>query len=201
MPDYLSREATSDFFFNCTLSRDLGVIDQGVLLDRLAALSSLGRRTYGSVVLSREILAANDWSLDEFVWRDDEDARRSNGNPDRRSHTEPSENRPKRVLFRLVTKIGGESWDFHRYDADWFPSVPHGHKSSGRPREKLDPYLGWVYIGSKQTRRLPRSEIVRLWNDDKFRDSARASISYYLEHFPQYTGWRVANPQVLPRRR
>jgi hypothetical protein len=88
---------------------------------------------------------------------------------------------------------------FHRYDDDFFPSVPHGHRKDAR--RKLDAYLGWVYSGSAQQSREPRWKIVALWNEAAFRDLARASIHYFVERHPAYVGWRVRNPLRLPRRR
>jgi hypothetical protein len=61
--------------------------------------------------------------------------------------------------------------------------------------------LGWVYQGSRQIRRETRARIISLWNDSGFRNMAQAAVNFYLTRFPQYGGWRVQNPRVLPRRR
>lgn len=89
------------------------------------------------------------------------------------------------------------NWEFHQADDDFFPSIPHGHEYGNR-QLKLDVYLGWIYFKDKQLRRIERTLIVRLWNDRSFRDFARTAIEYYLDHFPRYSGWRVADPRLLP---
>jgi hypothetical protein len=102
-------------------------------------------------------------------------------------------------LFFIPSGITGlTSWQFHPFDDDFFPSIPHGHnrKNDGI---KLDPYLGWIYRGSRQTAREERRKIVALWNDDGFRRAALLAIDYYLNHHPTFTGWRVSNPRRLPR--
>lgn len=88
---------------------------------------------------------------------------------------------------------------FHKYDADFHPSIPHGHFKGGN-QPKLDPYLGWVYRGAKQIQREPRNSIVALWNEADFREFALGAIAYYMGAFPNYR-WRVPNPRRLPRRR
>lgn len=110
------------------------------------------------------------------------------------------EDEPQNLCFVAAGKVGLSDWEFHQYDADHHPSVPHGHWQ-GKSRPKLDPYQGWVYEGTRQTGRVPKRKIIGLWNDQKFRDFSLAAIHYYLDHHPQYGGWRVARPLRLPRRR
>lgn len=103
-------------------------------------------------------------------------------------------------LLQLIVGVDGGKWKFNQYDADFFPSVPHGHLAEKETR-KLDVYLGWIYEGTQQLRRVRRSLIINLWNDKKFRDLAARAIDYYLDHYPSYTGWRVSNPRKLPVKR
>ncbi len=101
----------------------------------------------------------------------------------------------------LIAKVNGlEEWHFHQYDDDFFPSVPHGHWLN-KKSPKLDSYLGWVYEGTRQIRRMRRSLIVDLWNNQEFRLFASTAIDYYLAHHSSYNGWRVSNPKKLPARR
>jgi len=66
--------------------------------------------------------------------------------------------------YRFFSGVRGlKEWVFHQYDPDFHPSVPHGHFQR-RNQPKLDPYLGWVYRGSKQIDRKPRQAIIDLWN-------------------------------------
>jgi len=102
------------------------------------------------------------------------------------------------VLQLIIQGISGLSqWDFHEYDVDYFPSVPHGHNIADR--KKLDAYLGWVYDKTHKVYRLKRKVIVYLWNNDSFRTYARSSIRWYMTAYPSYR-WRVPYPLVIPRR-
>jgi hypothetical protein len=104
-------------------------------------------------------------------------------------------------LLRLVVAgdTGLHQWDFHQYDDDFFPSIPHGHLRQDRMK-KLDVYRGWIYRDDRQVGREPRWKIVALWNDEKFRTFASVAVQYYLITFPRYR-WPIAHPQRLPRRR
>lgn len=109
----------------------------------------------------------------------------------------PFHNSP--VFALIVTNISGMTeWVFHQYDRDFFPSIPHGHNTDSR--RKLDPYLGWIYLGSAQAGRVKRQTITFLWNDHRFRAFTGKSIQWYRSTFPRFH-WRVPNPMKLPRKR
>ena len=59
------------------------------------------------------------------------------------------ENRPG--VHRFIKSVGGEVWQFHRYDADPWPSKPHGHNLN--TGEKLDLAGGWIYDRNRNPRR------------------------------------------------
>jgi hypothetical protein len=101
--------------------------------------------------------------------------------------------------FCAAGRTGLSHWFFHQGDPDFFPSIPHGHRVSGK-RKKLDAYRGWIYREDQQAGREPRWKIIALWNDEKFRAFASTAIAYYLAAFPGYQ-WRVPNPMRLPRLR
>ena len=100
-------------------------------------------------------------------------------------------------IFFRTGKIS--KWEFHKTDSDFFPSIPHGHAITNN-KIKLDAYRGYIYKNNKQFDRETRQFIIDLWNDIKFRDTARETIIYYLNTFPHYI-WRVPNPLLMPRRR
>lgn len=91
------------------------------------------------------------------------------------------------------------SWEFHKGDDDFYPSIPHGHLIAD-DKVKLDAYLGNVYNRGEFKYREPRESIVMLWNDEKFRKFAAESIEYYLSTHPHHN-WRVSDPKRLPRTR
>lgn len=112
----------------------------------------------------------------------------------------PGLSKDKNGEFQFLSrKKGLTDWVFHQYDADFHPSIPHGH-FQGKKQPKLDAYLGWIYRGSKQEGRLGRSLIIELWNDDEFRIFAYTSIQSYMREFPNFN-WRVTDPLKIPRRR
>ena len=99
----------------------------------------------------------------------------------------------------IVTGIAGMNrWVFHKYDRDFFPSVPHGHEN-GCSR-KLDPYLEWVYKMTAQIARENRKTIIALWNNEPFRIYASESIRWFTTEYPRFK-WRVQNPHKIPRKR
>jgi hypothetical protein len=103
--------------------------------------------------------------------------------------------------FLSETGILGSPWRFHQSDDDFFPSIPHGHLKTA-DHIKLDAYLGYTYDTKKNNVRLARETktfIATLWNNEKFRVFALRAIDYYLDRFPGYLGWRVANPRRLPK--
>lgn len=104
-------------------------------------------------------------------------------------------------LLHFISATSGKisKWEFHKTDSDFFPSIPHGHAIINN-KIKLDAYRGYIYNNNFQTDREKRQFIIDLWNDSKFRDSARETIIYYLNTFPHYN-WRVLNPLRIPRRR
>jgi len=87
-------------------------------------------------------------------------------------------------------------WEFHQYDRDYFPSIPHGHRKGSI--RKLDAYRGWVYERADQVERESRKLIIALWNDNKFREFARKAILFYMSEYPRFL-WRVRQPLRLPR--
>lgn len=206
MTDVISREAARDFLHLTVRSYDSGMIGKTVLLERLVVLVSLGRRTDRAVALAREVLDDTGWISEGNGWSNDI----SDGGAPPRSKTTRSEGSSDeeqdgpdpddRVLY-LVASVGGQDWMFHPYDDDPFPSVPHGHARPRKSARKLDPYQGWVYDRTRQLARVARQDIIALWNDEKFRATARISINYYLEHHPHHVFKNVRNPRKLPRRR
>lgn len=57
-------------------------------------------------------------------------------------------------------------WEFHAYDDDPFPSVPHGH--SANSIHKLHVYSGDIYKGKNVCGTIKKKEFDRLWNDERF---------------------------------
>lgn len=92
---------------------------------------------------------------------------------------------------------GLSAWEFHKGDADPFPSIPHAHQRSNDKR-KLDPFLGFIYLRGAPDGRESRESIVKLWNDKKFRFFAKEAINHFFQQNPHWR-WRVLSPLRLPR--
>jgi hypothetical protein len=151
-----------------------------------------------TAVYARRILTLNEEST-ECDWGNEErDGRNDSEQLGSRHGLDPEDSE---AMYFVGTKIPKMSqWYFHPFDADFHPSVPHGHwQKENHP--KLDVYLGWLYVKSKQTGREPRKNIVALWNDAGFRNCAKEAVRFYVDRFPHYSGWRVLNPLKLPRKR
>lgn len=203
MLHYLSEEAVQDFFELTIMSLEHGIIGKTIYLERLARLADIGRSDDEAVKIAKEILARFEWPFDiggdGYSGGDGERERNlSKGSP-----PGDEDNQDDKPTLHFMTNIGGDNWIFHPGDDDFFPSVPHGHNDHKKTQNniKLDPYLGWKYKKSTQCGRISRKEIISLWNEKRFRGMASTAIDYYLAHHPHYSGWRVHDPRLLPRRR
>ena len=204
---YLTHDAARLFLNSSRNKFLLGLISWSQLMDRLVALRGLCSTTNPSGNMADRILRMEEWeNRDEWEYEGESPSNelQDDSRPSSFESTLdyfPDEDEDGAILcFFAGTRTGLSNWEFHQYDNDSFPSVPHGHWN-GRNQPKLDPYLGWVYQGSKQQRREPKKNIIALWNDRQFREFTKAAIDYYLSHHPHYDGWRVPNPKRLPRRR
>ena len=201
MADYLIREATIAYFELSQASYYYGLISQTHWLDRLAALRLMSAPDDPTRSFVDQLLRMEEWeTADEWPDEDREPqadlgaAERQEGRIERRQ-----DEFGWLVQFIPAGSTGLSHWVFNQYDHDFFPSIPHGHYQ-GRRWPKLDAYLGWTYVRSKQDKREPRKKIIALWNDDKFRDFARDAINWYMARYPNHR-WRVPHPRKLPRRR
>ena len=201
----LSYRAAREFLDATKLSYFAGFVSWTEAMDRLVALCQMCSTKNPSGQAAARILRVEQWPSDAN-WPDgveaqnhgDESAHRPSSVRRRPGATDDEDDEPPYLYFLPASVTGLGEWEFHQYDDDYHPAIPHGHWH-GMPRPKLDPYQGWVYAGSIQVRREPRSKIIALWNDAKFRDFARTAIQYYLDHYPHYTGWRVSDPLRIPR--
>lgn len=204
MANFLARESAQDFFLLTLRSYEYYIINESIFLERLKVLSFIGDPANEAIAFANEILKDCDWKRGDDDWSDDQPKEESSelvDNTGERSVEGQSDEDPGDLIFHFIIAIDGNDWKFNPFDDDWFPSVPHGHKHPGRPTDKLDPYLGWLYDKSKQLGRLKRKDIISLWNDERFRKIASRAIDYYLNEHRHYRGWRVPNPRLLPRRR
>ena len=198
----LTLDASRTYLQLSIAAHGLGQLSRYQLICRLLALRKLCERGDPSVHQISGFVSEADIELEE-EWPEGEDEVAPLGPT--RSTAEAKKSTGSNdddVMLHFIPgpTTGMSDWTFHPYDADYFPSIPHGHYK-GRPHPKLDPYLAWVYHGSKQIRRVPRYQTIALWNDTAFRAMARQAIQFYLTFAPHYAGWRVFNPTRLPRKR
>ena len=200
--DYLSKEASLSYFELSQISYYSGLISQTHWLDRLVALSLMcgpddATKAFASHLLRiEEGEAFGQWADREGK---SEVPQSDEGRNESTIELQQDDDFGPLLRFMPSSSTGLAHWIFHQYDPDHFPSIPHGHYL-GHKQPKLDAYLGWIYVYSKQTNRESKKKIIALWNDNMFRDFARNAINYYLTHHPHYI-WRVPNPRRIPRRR
>lgn len=201
---YLEREASDLYFQLSRFHFHAEKLSWTHYLDRMLALKHMCEPNDPVCENAKRILLLEEWGNEE-VWPLENDERdgassTSSINESGEEGIQPGLRRDKKGYFQFLSrKKGLKDWVFHQYDPDFHPSIPHGH-FKGKSQPKLDSYLGWVYQGSKQIKRLSRDLIVDLWNDEEFRTFAQIAIEWYMHEFPSYN-WRVSNPMMLPRRR
>lgn len=199
--DYLTEESSRTFYTTTMIQFWHGLLSEVELTERLFVLGDLCDPR--NELLSR-VLPSN--GIDDTrptEWIDNQHrVSKPKGHMIRRKR---SSTKTSDMAVQFLTKINGilgSKWEFHPYDDDFFPSVPHGHLQKNKTI-KLDSYLGYTFDTSKDNCRLKRESrkfIILLWNDDKFRDMARNSVEYYIVHHPNFN-WRVDSPHRLPRKR
>lgn len=84
--------------------------------------------------------------------------------------------RPKEQIFNCM-------WEFHSYDDDPSPSVPHGHSLDGKL--KLSIWDGAVYDvrSKKKVGQASKKEIRKLKSNDKFKAFVKSEREWYIsEH-------------------
>jgi hypothetical protein len=70
------------------------------------------------------------------------------------------------MRYRPDFQINRKKWEFHPYDDDPNPSIPHGHSLDSK--HKLDPYTGLIYEGERVIGKVKKKELERLWKDKRF---------------------------------
>jgi hypothetical protein len=155
-------------------------VTPGWLMDYLR----LSQRAHKAGIIDDQTLIAR---LDIVFVEDDEPAYWSE-NPDIRAAGEPCGNRrqdaasaaramPPMIEFQLPPQSPQSGWVFSISDTDPLPSIPHGHWKTHTNQRKLDPYLGYIYEGPRQTgERLPWRECNRFWRSKGFRNFAAAAL-------------------------
>jgi hypothetical protein len=91
-------------------------------------------------------------------------------------------------------------WVFTKADLDPYPSTPHGHwQNQNNKWPKLDPYNGRVFKAKHNedaSKRLNKSQMKILWNDEKFKDFCRGHLIWYMEKCPHHV-FRVSRDRLL----
>lgn len=197
MYDALTEAAQEDYFDLARIAWKSELVSSSELHKRLRVLDDLrgrdGSWTYNPIWVRR-----SDFVSDECVERSSEAPcfpETSHHESDRVEHTRDGST----PLLYLIVQLASDEWKFHKGDADPYPSVPHGHGKNDE-RNKLDAYLGYTYIEKEPNGRLKKSEIITLWNNDKFRDFAREALNHFISGNPNYN-FRVGKPLRLPRKR
>ena len=157
---YLTPEASAIYLEISKRSFVAGFVPWGLLLARLSALTLMCKPTDCSFHAVRRILLV-DPETPTDNWPAEVIESLGSDRTEGVEKTPPDSDDDFALRFIPGPKTGLADWEFHPYDPDYFPSVPHGHYQ-GKPQPKLDAYLGRVYRGSGQVSREPRAKIIAL---------------------------------------
>lgn len=191
---YLTRAASRDLFRLIRESHITGLIGWTEARDRLASLRDMCDQSDPTGLAAQRGLIMNEQEAPP-VWSDSPipEPTTETGAINGQEFDDP-------LLYYVSLAVPAlRSWVFIVGDPDPYPSVPHGHWRR-MPKPKLDPYLGWIYDGTRQIRRESRRNIILLWNEQSFRTFAQKSVTHFIAQNPRFT-WRVRNPGKMPRAR
>jgi hypothetical protein len=201
---YLNHSAANLYLGVCRESLFLGLIGYDIFLARMCALREMCRPEDYHWKYADHLLRVEQWG-EERRW----DAEIMHGSESLRGDGDQNETRviwldhdrddDEPIILQLIPAhaTGLSAWEFHKGDADPFPSIPHAHQRSNDKR-KLDAFLGFIYLRGTPDGREQRESIARLWNDKKFRIFAEEAIRHFFQQNPHWQ-WRVRNPFRLPR--
>lgn len=204
---FLINTAATEYLENCRFELWMGIIGPDEFLGRLVSLRALCvpnsavwrycQKLLEYEDLTEDLTAPDDWPNDPEQEAENAGAPLVKSRSSFADGTDDEE--PIFIHFIPSMQSGLSSWEFHKGDADPFPTVPHGHSLKHRKR-KLDPYRGFVYELGKQVDRVKRDCTVALWNDRMFRRFAREAIEHFVGSRPGWK-WKVREPMRLPRNR
>ena len=202
---YLTHSASNLYLGVCRESMFLGLIGHDTFLARMYALREMCRPGDHLWQYADHILRIEQWS-EERSWvaeahHETENCSHDNDRTESRIVWSDHDSDDEPVILALIPAhaTGLSTWEFHKGDADPFPSIPHAHQRSNDKR-KLDAFIGFIYLRCEPDGRESRESIVRLWNDNKFRLFAKEAIGHFFLQNPQWR-WRVPFPFRLPRGR
>ena len=192
MKHVINATGARDYLRATYLSYEYNIIGATVLFERLEALARLGNPNCASVSLAWEFLS------DQGVEPEGEHyfafERNTGENSSGQFIDEPND-----PFIAFMATIDGNEYVFHKGDMDIWPSVPHSHHLHKR-KQKLDPYLGWIYRQTTQIDRASRKAIIDLWNCEKLRLAAIETIRLHWRLKTKHD-WPVQNPLKLPLKR
>jgi hypothetical protein len=198
---FLNNTAATEYLENCRFELWMGIIGPDEFLGRLLSLRALCIPTSAVWHYCQKLLEFEDLAAPEDWPRRSEQEIENAGAPLAKSKSsfagDADDEEPHFIHFIPSIQSGLNSWEFHKGDADPFPTVPHGHFLKHK-KKKLDPYRGFVYELGKQVDRVRRDCTVALWNDRMFRRFAREAIEHFMGSNPRWR-WDVREPRRLPR--
>ncbi len=197
---YLNQIAASVYMGLCRESLYIGSIGSDTFLTRIGTLRQMCNPESRVWHYADSLLKMEEWGED-IPWHDSkEEGATEHKNVTHRDSINSNEfGNPESLLFMPTGSTGLQGWEFHKGDPDPQPSVPHGHRYRNG-LQKLDPYLGYIYLKGAQIERIPRNLVIKLWNLKKFRDFALDAIEHYSQQNPHWR-WRVSHPKRLPKLR
>lgn len=210
----MTTEAITSFIFLSEISFDYGITNRKIFYERIENLYQLnGLNINDYYFYRREKYKINDSLIEgpPQVNLDYTDSLLEDFGLDD-SVKISNELYSKDNTLHLIPLMRGKycRWEFHQFDKDDKPSVPHGHSFESTKSLKLDPYRSRIFnLKNKnvKTERENDDYIKQLWNDNAFRILALDNISYHINtlnrsprYWSEYRGLSHS-PLRLPRRK
>lgn len=203
---YLNPDAAREYLYACELSYHAGIIEFRELMQRLNTLYSLVPQNFyfGHQLNARingfkkkfenenieECFPESNVEVNIFV-KNQEDT-----SVEPQCNTYDDFEDEEKIEFLTDTAGKVSKWEFHKGDADPYPSVPHGHATIN-DKIKLNPYSGKIFKGKIYKFQEEKKFIIYLWNNDKFRVFALEAIDHFIGKNPHHN-FKMKDPRKIP---
>lgn len=100
-----------------------------------------------------------------------------------------------RKSYSPIEKVFNMRWDFHKYDRDGFPSVPHGHSFDGK--YKISLWDGSIYdrTTGKKVGNAKKKDLNKWQKNKIFMEFYYGAREWYMSEYPD----RKIIPKETPR--
>ncbi|UGB29962.1 hypothetical protein [Metabacillus sp. B2-18] len=97
----------------------------------------------------------------------------------RRRRVRVNSTKRRRLGYRPSYQLNRMLWEFHAYDDDPFPSIPHGHSLDSEHKLNVD--TGEIVLGKQCCGKIKTKEHKRLLNDKRFQKLVLVAKQYHKD--------------------